>query len=383
MSLADPTPAEIERIASLAEWSPPPADQVARPTSGLPAFRRGISAAALMAKTFPPIRFIMRGYIAEGLTVLAGAPKARKSWMMLDVAQAVASGECAFGTVPCERGDVLFLALEDNQRRLQDRLNKMGVIAPPEGLTFCTTWPTGDEAVQEIEAWAQGAENPVLVVVDVLARVREFTGREASYEADYRCLTALQDLASRRNFAVVVIHHTRKAGADDPFDEVSGTRGLTGAADTVLVLRRENTGGASTRATLYGRGRDIPEIETALEFSDENCRWRALGEAWQVADTVEQQEILDLLHDAGEPLRLAEIAEALGKSKPNVAKMLRKMVEAMLVTKPATGFYAPVKTVNPVNGEVVGLSGLTALTEFTACPRCKGEGCAWCGGANG
>ena len=313
--------------------------------------RAGISAAALMVKPFPPIRYVVSGLVAEGLTVLAGAPKARKSWMMLDIANAVPTGGFAMGTAACEQGDVLFLALEDNQRRLQDRLRKMGVGEPPERLTFCTAWPTGDDAVAEIEAWAHGVEKPTLVVVDVLARVREFTGREASYEADYRALVALQDLATRLGIAIVVVHHTRKAGADDPFDEVSGTRGLTGAADTTLVLRRDVSGGPSFRATLYGRGRDIPEIETAIEFSDANYRWKILGEAWQVADTAEQQAILDALHEAGEPMKLAEIAETVGKSKSNVANMLRKMVAAQLIVKPATGCYTPVKPVNPMNGE--------------------------------
>ncbi len=314
-----------------------------------PAYMRGITAVELMGKTFPPFRWIVHGYVVEGLTLLAGAPKARKSWMMLDVAHAVATGGYALGTAHCEHGDVLYLALEDNQRRLQDRLRKMGVTEPPERLRFCTEWPTGDDAVAQIEAWAHSVEKPVLAVVDVLARVRDFTGRDPSYEADYRALVALHDLATRLGLAIVVIHHTRKRGADDPFDEVSGTRGLTGAADTVLVIKRDNTGGPSFRATLYGRGRDIPEIETAIEFIDEDYRWKILGEAGQVADTVEQQQILDALHDAGEPMKLADIAEALGKSKSNVANMLRKMLDAGLILKPATGCYTPMKTVNPMN----------------------------------
>lgn len=342
-----------------------------------PAYLRGVSARALMAMHFDPIRYVVAGYVVEGLTVLAGAPKARKSWMVLEMAVASASGGYALGSAACERGDVLFLGLEDNRRRLQDRLRKMGVTDPPERLKLCTEWPTGDDAVAQIEAWANSVEHPVLVVIDVLARVREFTGREATYEADYRALLALQDLAGRLNLAIVVVHHTRKMGADDPFDEVSGTRGLTGAADTVLVVRRDNSGGPSFRATLYGRGRDIPEIETAIEFGSDDYRWKALGEAWKIAATVEQQEILDLLGGTDEPLKLADIADALDKSKPNVSKMLRKLVDSGMVTKPATGSYA-VKTANPVNPDNDPEAPLTGLTGFTDCVRCDGDGCAWC-----
>lgn len=354
--------------------------------ASLPAWQRGISLADLLDKEFPPIRYVVDGYIVEGLTVLAGAPKARKSWMMLDAAVAVATGDKAFGTILCEHGDVLFLGLEDNQRRLKDRLDKMSVIQRNHHLMICTQWAAGDEAVEAIEAWARGVEKPTLVVVDVLARVREFTGREASYEADYRALVALHDLASRLAIAVVVIHHTRKAGADDPFDEVSGTRGLTGAADTVLVIRRDNTGGASFRATLYGRGRDIPEIETAIEFDDETYRWKVLGEAWKVADTAERQEVLDVLRDAGRALRVKDIAEELGKTAANISKMLRAMLKAGLVMQPSYGCYTPVEVVETV--EVESDSSTTSTTSTTStdpkqarrsCPACAGGGCLKCG----
>lgn len=111
-------------------------------------------------------------------------------------------------------------------------------------------------------------ESPRLIVVDVFARVKGSKGaEETDYDADYRQAAMLQALASRHNLAVVLIHHTRKMAADDPFDEVSGTRGLTGAADSVLVLKRD---GGTQQPVLYGRGCDLEEIETALQFDKEN-----------------------------------------------------------------------------------------------------------------
>jgi len=86
----------------------------------------GITAAALMDKTFPSINYIVPGYVCEGLTVLAGAPKLGKSWLTLGWALAIASETPAFGTIPVMGGDVLYLALEDNQRRLKARLLHMG-----------------------------------------------------------------------------------------------------------------------------------------------------------------------------------------------------------------------------------------------------------------
>ena len=86
---------------------------------------RMISAADLQGKKFPPIKYVIPGYIAEGLTLFAGRPKLGKSWACMDWSCAVASGGNAFGDIECETGDVLYLALEDNERRLQDRLKKL------------------------------------------------------------------------------------------------------------------------------------------------------------------------------------------------------------------------------------------------------------------
>jgi len=247
--------------------------------SRLPAYRKGISARALMAKTFAPIRWIVPGYVVEGFTMIAGAPKVGKSWLVLDWMLAVAGGSQAMGSIECESGDVLGLMLEDNPRRLQRRLRQMRCTNLPERLTLLTEWPTIDDGcIEEIEAWIAGVDNPRLIVIDVFARVKGARGgKETDYDADYRQAAALQAISSRHQLAIVVIHHTRKMSADDPFDEVSGTRGLTGAADSVLVLKRD---AGTTQPVLYGRGRDLEEIETALQFDKETGTWQILGAAW-------------------------------------------------------------------------------------------------------
>jgi hypothetical protein len=303
------------------------------------AFRSGISAQALMAMQFDPIRYVVDRYIAEGLTVLVGAPKIGKSWMSLNVAVAVAGNRPAFGSVPSQHGDVLYLALEDNHRRLRGRLLKMGVTTAPERLTFCTAWPSlGDGAVAEIEAWALQAAQPVLVIVDVLARVRDSAnGRDSAYDADYRTLTGLQELSGRLRLAIVAVHHTRKMEADDPFDAVSGTRGLTGAADTVLVLKRDIGTG---RTILYGRGRDIEEIETAFEFDRDIGTWKVIGVAADLARTDERQAIRDVLAGASKPLNAREVSDILGKPYDAVRKALARMAHAGEVEKTGRGLFA-------------------------------------------
>jgi biotin operon repressor len=321
------------------EDAPPPADL------------RGISAFALMAKQFEPIRWIVPGYVPEGLTVLAGAPKLGKSWLALGWMVSVASGDITMGSIRCEQGDVLGLMLEDNERRLQRRLLQMRLQKVPERLTLVTEWPTlEDGCCDEIEAWISSVANPRLIVVDVFARVRGTRGgRETDYDGDYRQAAALQSIASRHNLSIVAIHHTRKMVADDAFDEVSGTRGLTGAADGALVLRRDPE---TRQPVLYGRGRDMEEIESALEFDKETGTWSVLGAAWQVADTVERREIQQLLGRSIDPMTPTEIGERLGKSRQNIQKMLTKMLDDGKVEQVKRGLYTLVSMVAPVSPEV-------------------------------
>ena len=336
---------EWDRIGDEMDAAPLRHDPVAK--RGL-AFRNGISAKALMAKQFAPIRWIVPGYLVEGMTLFAGAPKLGKSWMALGWGIAVASGGKAMGSIQCEQGDVLGLMLEDNARRLQRRMRQLLQTELPERLTLLTEWPNLDDGcIDEIEAWIAGVENPRLIVVDVFARVKGAKGpKENDYDADYRQAAQLQRIASRYNLAVVVIHHTRKMAADDPFDEVSGTRGLTGAADSVLVLKCPDR---SQQPVLYGRGRDLEEIETAMQFDKETGAWSIVGAAWQVADTIERREIQEVLGRSVDPMSPTEIAALVGKSRQNVQKMLAKMYTEGKVMKQSHGRYTLVSMVSPVS----------------------------------
>ena len=205
--------------------------------------------------------------MAPGLTLLAAKPKVGKSWLCLDIAISVATGRC-LGDVRCNTGQVLFIALEDNERRLQRRLTKLLPSREwPTDLDYATDWPrAGQGGVEAIRRWCEQASNPQLVVVDVPAAFRDpKRAQQSPYEADYEAIKELQDVASEFNIAIIVIHHMRKAAAEsDPFDTVSGTLGLSGAADSVMILSRE-----SQCTTLYARGRDI---ETRGGCSHLQCR---------------------------------------------------------------------------------------------------------------
>ena len=235
------------------------------------------TAATLRRQTFPPIKYVVPSLLPEGLSILAGRPKLGKSWMALDVCLAIAAGRFCLGERKPAQGDVLYCALEDNQRRLQKRIDKLLPTFGaewPERLTLTTTWRRLDKGgVSDISEWIAGVTEPRLVVLDTLAGVRPIRTQQG-YSEDYESLATLHRLANERGIAIVVLHHTRKMEAEDPLDTVSGTLGLAGCADTVLVLNRSSQG-----TTLYVRGRDIEEAEHAVSFDKHSCKWTILGSA--------------------------------------------------------------------------------------------------------
>ncbi len=313
---------------------------------------RAISARDLCGLEFDPIKYVVPGYIAEGLTLFAGKPKLGKSWFCMEIGLAVADGGVCLGDVRCAQGDVLYLALEDNRRRLQSRIRKLWqmeamVRAPvPDRLYLATEWPRATEGVTAIRAWIDEHPDGRLVIVDVLAMFKATTkGKDQTlYEADYLAIKELQSLAMEMKVAIVVVHHTRKSGAEaDPFEKVSGTLGLSGAADTTIILDRDQNG-----VTLYGRGRDIEEIETAVQFDKLTCRWRALGNASEVRRTDERVEILSVLIEATEPMNPRDLSIASGMPRNNTDQLLFKMAKAGEVLKAGRGMY-----VHPERGDLI------------------------------
>jgi RecA-family ATPase len=315
----------------LAQWFPVAANDNNKDDS--------INAETLLGMNFAPLEYVVPGYVVEGLTVLAGKPKLGKSWWAYDASIAVATGGKAMGSVDCEQGDVLYLALEDNPRRVQSRLLTLCPARKVQGidlgrLTVRTIAPRIDTGLlAELDKWRLASASPRLVIIDVFLKVRPPRKKgEDPYSADYDAVTPLQRYASEHRLAIVLVTHTRKMAADDPLEAVSGTNGVTGAADAVLVLNRDGKG-----TTIYGRGRDIEEIETAMRF--DAGRWSILGDADEVRKSDERRKIIAALKAAKEAQSPKAIADLTGMKPVNVRVLLGKMVASGEVSQPSVGFY--------------------------------------------
>lgn len=307
---------------------------------------RIISARDLMAQKLAPPLWVIEGILPEGVVICAGRPKQGKSWLALNVCVAVASGGKALGQLPVTAGRVLYIALEDSDRSLQERLNiVLDGAPPPEKLDLLWECPRVHEGGADlITDWIQAHDDARLVVIDTLQRFRAPTkGNQGIYEQDYEAFAALLKVCKRTRIAIMFIHHVRKGEAEDPLDTISGSLGLIGSADGGWVLQRVR---GQSSASLYMRGRRIKEQELGLEWDDQICTWRYVGSGEEVRLSQERRAILDALRKDGGHLSAKEVAMLVGREYEPVRKLLWLMTKTGEVQgNQQSGYYVFVPTV--------------------------------------
>ena len=185
-------------------------------------------------------------------------------WLGLQVAQ----GNSIWG-LPTLQCDVLYMSLEDTQRRIKDRLYNLTDSAPDNLYFAVTSGLIGGGLEEQITDFLTEHPATKLVIIDTLQKVRDSkgsAGKAGMYGNDYDDISSIKRIADGFNIAILLVHHLRKLqDSDDPFNDVSGSTGIIGAADTNFILRRKRSGNA---ATLLVSGRDVEYQELTLQFND-------------------------------------------------------------------------------------------------------------------
>ena len=235
-----------------------------------------ITAEDLQNRTYEPTHFLVDELIPEGLHILAGAPKIGKSWLALWLCLCVSQGQPLWNFATTQ-GEVLYLSLEDSFQRIQTRLFDLTEDAPST-LHFAIMADTLKHGLeQQIGQFLTEHPATKLVVIDTLQRVRSTGGDSNLYANDYQDVGLLKQLADRHHIAILLIHHLRKLHDDDPMNMISGSTGLSGAADSAFVLQK-NARSASA-ASLHCTGRDIPDRTLKLELGEEDHVWKLLSDS--------------------------------------------------------------------------------------------------------
>ncbi|MGA7731119.1 MAG: AAA family ATPase [Chloroflexia bacterium] len=290
------------------------------------------NASTLLRKVLPPARWAVPDILPEGLTLLGGKPKMGKSWLGLGLAVAIATGGVALGSQPVQEGDVLYLALEDNERRMQSRLrtilqcpDQVYMLAPElERLHISHVCPRlGSGAEEYIRSWLTEHPDARLVIVDVLKKIRPARKSGNAYDDDYADAEPLQKLASEHGVAVLALTHLRKAGAADPLDTLNASLGLSGAADNVLVLTRDR---GKMDAVLQGSGRDITELNLALRWDPHLAAWSVMGNAEEYKLSEESRDMLEVMRRIGKSVQPKDLYPHFpDKSHEAVRVLLHRM----------------------------------------------------------
>ncbi|MCR4338274.1 MAG: AAA family ATPase, partial [Gemmatimonadaceae bacterium] len=298
------------------------------------------SIADLQHEELPPIRWAVQGLFAEGMGIIGGKAKIGKSWLALDVAIAVAEGSICFGSIPVDDGDVLYLALEDNKRRLQRRMkDRMGEgEAWPPRLFVATEWPNQEQGgVLAIDAWLGEHPQARLVIIDTFARFRPQVEAKKSagvYADDYAATEALHGLASRHGICVLVLTHLNKAMHEDWTDQITGSTGLTGGVDSIVGLFRKR---GEKQGELKLCLRDGDDCELAMDFSGHG--WTILGDAEEFALGQESQTVVTILRAHNGPMTVAEIAPLINKTNPTTYRLLHRLAQRGVVKSMGAKFY--------------------------------------------
>ena len=295
-----------------------------------------INAEDLQNRTYEPTPFLVDELIPEGLHILAGAPKIGKSWLALWLCLCISQGQSLWNFA-ITQGEALYLSLEDSFRRIQTRLFDLTEDAPPT-LHFAIMADTLKHGLeQQIEQFLMEHPTTKLVVIDTLQRVRG-TGSDSNlYANDYQDIGILKQLADKRHIAILLIHHLRKLHDDDPMNMISGSTGLSGAADSTFVLQKNSR--LANIASLHCTGRDIPDRTLKLEFGEEDHIWKLLEDSKTCSTTskISTLQIENLLSELlradptylGSPSALSAKIDSDGRLGITPKKVTRLVLESV------------------------------------------------------
>ena len=313
--------------------------RVERKASGINSFK------SLISKQFETRKWIVPAILPEGLVILAGKQKVGKSWLALAIGLGIASGENVLGGHCVEQGDVLYLALEESEHSLRERLSQLLVAGASlhQDFEYTTDWPDmDDDGLAQLEEWLVSHPQARLVIIDAWGKAQpgvQQTAGATDDAAEYEAFEGLRDLASAYNLCILVHFHVHEATSDSRFDELTARLCKEACADGILHLRQARS---NRDARLYGTGRAYtPGLDLALSFNGGS--WKIAGNtAVRTLDTLPKarRAVIEVLHEYDRPMKPKEIALALGKLDGTVRKMLFEMKASKLIKETDQGYVA-------------------------------------------
>ena len=236
-----------------------------------PAYLHTVTLNELYETTYPSRPPIIDGLLYPGTYLFAGAPKVGKSFLVAQIAYHISMG-LPLWDYPVNQCTALYLALEDDYRRLQERMFRMFGVDSTENLHFATVAKQiGKGLEDQMELFLREHPDTRLIIIDTMQKVRELSGEGNLYASDYDIIGKMKQFSDKHSICLLLVHHTRKQPAADKFDMISGSTGLLGCADGAFLLQKDQRTGVT--AMLEVTGRDQPAQRIYLNHNQEHLSW--------------------------------------------------------------------------------------------------------------
>ena len=328
INLLDPEIAEIITLNETPDWLP-----------------KLINANELSTIEVPDTNFIIEDLLPEGANLFAGKPKEGKSIIGMNIALAVSQGGKLFSHFNANKNGVLYLSYEDSITRLKKRINIMKKIdhldTLPTNLHFPLEpydFPVLDEnGLKILEGYLDRIKDIKLIIIDTLGRGVDpkVYAKGVTYAGEYGYNSMLHRFAHKNKISILIIHHTRKAPAENDFDEILGTTGIGGAMDNIFILKK-----VSGNYVFHIRGRDVEEKEFRIKRVEESYSWVIEGESKNIQLTEEKKEIVEELTESNQVMTTGQITKALGKKLSNISKHIKSLHQEGIIFPHGYGKWA-------------------------------------------
>lgn len=306
-----------------------------------------VEAAHLLAVRAEEHRWLIDGLWAEeAVGIVGGEPKCCKSFLALDMAVAVASGQpCLRRFAVTRPGRVVLFAAEDALHIVRSRLDGIcraaGVNLADIDIQVITAPTVRLDVESDRQSLAEtvAALRPRLLILDPFVRLHRIDENVSGEVAPL--LAYLRELQRRHQLAVVVVHHARKgAGKARAGQALRGSSEFHAWGDSNLYLRR--TGEQLTLAVEQRAAASSTGIALAL---------RAEGDSLALAlqrpcDTVRppsppppiEERVMHALADANSPLSMAALRQTCRIRTATLCEALGALIEQGRVRKTDAGY---------------------------------------------
>ena len=293
------------------------------------------TAAELMKLKFPEPKWLIDDLLPEGVTVLSGAPKIGKSWLSLQIALSISTSGRLFGSTSSTGKRVLLLALEDNSRRLQERIIK-STLPASDKFVLTTEWTTGITGLKTYLEQSLPFDLCIIDTFGVFLPGQDTKGRNA-YDADVARMRQIHMLCKATETSLLLIHHDKQGDDGDWANKMNGSSGIIGTADTLMRLSVQQRG--EKKAKLQVTGRDVEDIELSLKLNEKVMQWQIDKNQDETPLTGLQKSVLDLVPEETTSTKSSIIASKLNKEQSQISDILKKLKVKGYIYNPQYGEY--------------------------------------------